>query len=114
MKKCRILFFLCHCSVFFVVVVETSSIMSIYLIQYILVHVINGGMRFIFKYWKRFGMCCQRVQGAFSVQSRDAYKFMEINPSSLSEEERNQQYVSITEKLKKINPDLPALCDTQE
>ncbi len=98
---------------FFVVVVETSSIMSIYLIKYILVHVINGGMRFIFQYWKIFGMCCQRVQGAFSIQSRDAYKFLEINPSSLSEEERKKQYVSITQKLKKINPDPPALCDAQ-
>ncbi|XP_016115299.1 uncharacterized protein [Sinocyclocheilus grahami] len=61
------------------------------------------------KYWKRFGMCCQRAEGVFSVQSRDAYKFLEINPSSLSEEERNQQYLSITEKLKKIYPEPPAL-----
>ncbi len=97
-----------------IIEVETSSIMSIYFIKYILVHMINGGMRFIFQYWKRFGMCCQRVQGAFSVQSRDAYKFLEINPSSLSEEERKKQYLSITEKLKKINPDPPALSDTQK
>ncbi len=96
-----------------IIEVETSLIMSIYLIKYILVYVINGGMPFIFQYLKRFGMCCQRVQGAFSVQSRDAYKFLEINLSSLSEEERNQQYLSITEKLKKINSDPPALCDTQ-
>ncbi|KAF4115026.1 hypothetical protein G5714_002515 [Onychostoma macrolepis] len=66
------------------------------------------------KYWKRFGICCQRAQGVFSVQSRDAYKFLEVNPSSLSEEERKRQYVSITEKLKKINPDPPALCNTQK
>ncbi|KTG47246.1 hypothetical protein cypCar_00049272 [Cyprinus carpio] len=65
------------------------------------------------KYWKKFGVCCQRAQGVFSVQSRHAYKFLEINPSSLSEEERNQQYLSITEKLKKINLDPPALSDTQ-
>ncbi len=97
-----------------IIEVETSSIMSIYFIKYILVHVINGGMRFIFQYWKRFGVCCQRVQGAFSVQSRDAYKFLEINPSSLSEEERKKQYLSIMEKLKKINPDPPALSDTQK
>ncbi len=96
-----------------IIEVETSSIMSIYLIKYILVHVINGGMHFIFQYWKRFGMCCQRVQGVFRVQSRDAYKFLEINPSSLSEEERKKQYVSITEKLNKIHPEPPALCDTQ-
>ncbi|XP_059403605.1 uncharacterized protein LOC132137746 isoform X1 [Carassius carassius] len=61
------------------------------------------------KYWKRFGVCCQKAQGVFSVQSRDAYKFLEVNPSSLSEEERKKQYLSITEKLKKINPKPPAL-----
>ncbi|XP_067234121.1 putative leucine-rich repeat-containing protein DDB_G0290503 [Chanodichthys erythropterus] len=55
-------------------------------------------------YWKRFGECCQRAQGIFSVQSKDAYKFLEVNPSSLSEAERNKQYNSIMEKLKKINP----------
>ncbi|XP_059366612.1 uncharacterized protein LOC132105464 [Carassius carassius] len=65
------------------------------------------------KYWKRFGVCCQRAQGVFSVQSKDAYKFLEINPSSLSEEERKKQYWSITKKLKKINPDPPALSDTE-
>ncbi|XP_048030853.1 uncharacterized protein LOC125258073 [Megalobrama amblycephala] len=56
------------------------------------------------KYWKRFGVCCQRAQGIFSLQSKDAYKFLEINPSSLSEDERKKQYTSIMEKLKKINP----------
>ncbi|XP_026099330.1 uncharacterized protein LOC113070304 [Carassius auratus] len=65
------------------------------------------------KYWKRFGLCCQKAQGVFSVQSRDAYKFLEVNPSSLSEEERKQQHSSITEKLKKIHPDPPALSDSQ-
>ncbi|XP_043093287.1 uncharacterized protein LOC122343046 [Puntigrus tetrazona] len=54
------------------------------------------------KYWKRFGTCCQKAQGIFSVQSRDEYKFLEINPSSLSEEERNRQYLSIKEKLNHI------------
>ncbi|CAM4724442.1 unnamed protein product [Leuciscus chuanchicus] len=56
------------------------------------------------KYWKRFGACCYRAQSIFSVQSKDAYKFLEINPSSLSENERKAQYKSIMEKLKKINP----------
>ncbi|KAG1931241.1 uncharacterized protein LOC120473233 [Pimephales promelas] len=56
------------------------------------------------KYWKRFGDCCQRAQGIFSVQSKDAYKFLEINPSSLSEDERKALYKSIMERLKKIDP----------
>lgn len=66
--------------------------------------VINAGVSLIFQYWKRFGLCCQRAQGIFSVQSKDAYKFLEINPSSLSQDERNKQYKTIMEKLKKINP----------
>lgn len=65
------------------------------------------------KYWKKFGVCCQKAQGVFSVQSRDAYKFLEVNPSSLSEDERKKQYLSITEKLNKINPNPPALSNTQ-
>ncbi|XP_016117146.1 uncharacterized protein, partial [Sinocyclocheilus grahami] len=56
------------------------------------------------KYWQRFGACSQRAQGVFSVQSKAAYKFLEINPSLLSEEERNKQYMSIMEKLKEISP----------
>ncbi|XP_067234454.1 uncharacterized protein [Chanodichthys erythropterus] len=57
------------------------------------------------QYWKRFGVCCQRAQGIFSIQSRTAYKFLEVNPSALSEAERNKQYESIMEKLRKINPE---------
>ncbi|KAI2666727.1 Serine--tRNA ligase [Labeo rohita] len=56
------------------------------------------------KYWQRFGACCQRAQGVFSIQSKNAYNFLEINPSSLSEEERKKQYMSVMEKLKKISP----------
>ncbi|XP_067233785.1 uncharacterized protein [Chanodichthys erythropterus] len=41
--------------------------------------------------WKRFGECCQRAQNIFSIQSRDAYKFLEVNPSSLSKDEWNKQ-----------------------
>ncbi|MCJ8736336.1 hypothetical protein PDJAM_G00258610 [Pangasius djambal] len=61
------------------------------------------------KYWKTFGICCQRAHGVFSVQPRDAYKFLEINPSSLSEEERKKEYLSIMEKLEKINPEPPLI-----
>ncbi|XP_048030864.1 uncharacterized protein LOC125258079 [Megalobrama amblycephala] len=52
--------------------------------------------------WKRFGECCQRAQGIFSIQSRTAYKFLEVNPSSLSKDEWNKQYESIMAKLKMI------------
>ncbi|ROI50559.1 hypothetical protein DPX16_0592 [Anabarilius grahami] len=36
------------------------------------------------KDWKKFGAGCQRAQNIFSVQSRTAYKFLEVNPSSFS------------------------------
>ncbi|XDV48202.1 hypothetical protein PO909_017654 [Leuciscus waleckii] len=58
----------------------------------------------VIAFWNSFGAECYRAQGIFSVQSKDAYKFLEINPSSLSENERNAQYKSIMERLKKINP----------
>ncbi|RXN33973.1 restin-like protein [Labeo rohita] len=54
-------------------------------------------------YWKRFGMSCQRAHGIFSVESKDAYKFLGINPSSLSEEDRQKEYSAVTEKLRNIN-----------
>ncbi|KAK9952874.1 hypothetical protein ABG768_016904 [Culter alburnus] len=55
--------------------------------------------------WQKFGVCCQRAQGIFSIQSRTAYKFLEVNPSSLSKDEWNYQYKSIMAKLRKINPE---------
>ncbi|XP_067234008.1 uncharacterized protein [Chanodichthys erythropterus] len=54
--------------------------------------------------WQIFGECCQRAQGIFSVQSRTAYKFLEVNPSALSKDEWKKQYDSIMEKLRRINP----------
>ncbi|XP_048031478.1 uncharacterized protein LOC125258533 [Megalobrama amblycephala] len=55
--------------------------------------------------WKTFGECCQRAQVIFSIQSRTAYKFLEINPSSFSEAERIEQYKFIMAKLRRINPE---------
>ncbi|KAK2870505.1 hypothetical protein Q8A67_024897 [Cirrhinus molitorella] len=70
------------------------------------------------EYWNTFGGCCQSAQGVFSVQSKDAYKFLEINPSSLSEDERMEQYKSVMKKLNQISPQgssKPAIteCDTE-
>ncbi|KAF4095503.1 uncharacterized protein LOC131533398 [Onychostoma macrolepis] len=56
------------------------------------------------EHWKSFGGCCRTVQGVFSVQSKDVYKFLEINPSSLSEDERKEQFESVMMKLKQISP----------
>ncbi|KAF4095502.1 hypothetical protein G5714_023105 [Onychostoma macrolepis] len=56
------------------------------------------------KYWQRFGECCQRAQVIFSIQSKDAYKFLETNPSSLSKDEWEKQRKSIMERLNEISP----------
>ncbi|XP_059380198.1 uncharacterized protein LOC132115838 [Carassius carassius] len=56
------------------------------------------------KCWQRFGDCCRRAQVIFSVQSEDAYKFLEMNPSSLSKDEWDEQHKSIIEKLNQISP----------
>ncbi|KAL0150645.1 hypothetical protein M9458_054062, partial [Cirrhinus mrigala] len=55
-------------------------------------------------YWQRFGECCQRAQGIFSIQCKDAYKFLETNPSSLSKDEWEKQHKSIMERLNQISP----------
>ncbi|XP_059380175.1 uncharacterized protein LOC132115792 [Carassius carassius] len=54
--------------------------------------------------WKKFGGSCRSAQGVFSIQSEDTYKFLEINPPSLSEDERKMLYESVMEKLKQISP----------
>ncbi|XP_051970189.1 uncharacterized protein LOC127634614 isoform X1 [Xyrauchen texanus] len=57
------------------------------------------------KCWTSFRVSCEKAQGMFSVQSRDAYKFLEISVSSLSQKEWNEQYQSLIEKMKSINPE---------
>ncbi|KTG03107.1 hypothetical protein cypCar_00028697 [Cyprinus carpio] len=54
--------------------------------------------------WKNFGISCMKANQIFSVQSNQAYKFLEINPSSLSTEEWQKEYESVKEKLEKIRP----------
>ncbi|XP_056306740.1 uncharacterized protein LOC130218552 [Danio aesculapii] len=60
------------------------------------------------QYWQKFSFCCLTAQGILSIQSRDAYKFLETDPSSLSPEEWNQEYQSVMEKLNKISQDSPS------
>ncbi|XP_026107945.1 uncharacterized protein LOC113079928 [Carassius auratus] len=54
--------------------------------------------------WNNFGGSCRSAQGVFSIQSEDTYKFLEINTSSLSEDERRMLYESVMEKLNQISP----------
>ncbi|KAG7487368.1 hypothetical protein MATL_G00022460 [Megalops atlanticus] len=54
------------------------------------------------KYWASFGAICLSVKGTFSVESKDAYKFLEFSPSSLSKEKWQEQYDSVQKQLKEV------------
>ncbi|XP_048031488.1 uncharacterized protein LOC125258545 [Megalobrama amblycephala] len=54
--------------------------------------------------WTKFGNSCKKANNIFSIQVNEAYKFLEINPSSLSKEEWQKEYESVKEKLQKIRP----------
>ncbi|KAK9952871.1 hypothetical protein ABG768_016901 [Culter alburnus] len=54
--------------------------------------------------WEKFGISCMKANKIFSIQSNNAYKFLEINPSSMSKEEWQKEYESVKEKLEKIRP----------
>ncbi|KAI2648201.1 50S ribosomal protein L29 [Labeo rohita] len=57
------------------------------------------------KHWKAFGEYCLSARGIFSLQTKDAYKFLETSPSSLSKEEWKRQYDAVIVQLNKICPD---------
>ncbi|XP_056108117.1 uncharacterized protein LOC130086034 [Rhinichthys klamathensis goyatoka] len=52
--------------------------------------------------WKVFGESCLTAKRAFSLQNKDAYKFLEFNPSSLSPEEWKRRYDVVKADLTKI------------
>ncbi|KAF4095329.1 hypothetical protein G5714_024407 [Onychostoma macrolepis] len=56
------------------------------------------------KHWKDFGESCLNARGIFSLQTKDAYKFLETSPSSLSPEEWKRHYDSVIVQLNKISP----------
>ncbi|KAF4095326.1 hypothetical protein G5714_024404 [Onychostoma macrolepis] len=56
------------------------------------------------EHWKSFGECCLNAKGVFSLQNKDAYKFLETSPSSLSPEEWKRQYDDVIVELNKISP----------
>ncbi|XP_016115979.1 uncharacterized protein [Sinocyclocheilus grahami] len=57
------------------------------------------------QHWKAFGESCLYARGIFSLQSKNAYKFLEISPSSLSKDEWKEQYNAVIVQLNKISPD---------
>ncbi|XP_048030848.1 paramyosin-like [Megalobrama amblycephala] len=54
--------------------------------------------------WTKFGINCMNANKIFCIQANDAYRFLEISPSSLSKEEWQKEYQSVKEKLEKIRP----------
>lgn len=56
----------------------------------------------IFQCWNQFGKCCQKANIILNVQSKDAYQFLETNPSSLSESQWEEQYKTVMKKLNQI------------
>ncbi|XP_048015572.1 uncharacterized protein LOC125248039 [Megalobrama amblycephala] len=56
-------------------------------------------------HWKAFGESCLNAKSIFSLQTKDAYKFLETSPSSLSPEEWKKEYDAVIVDLNKINPD---------
>ncbi|KAK2867470.1 hypothetical protein QQF64_023161 [Cirrhinus molitorella] len=55
--------------------------------------------------WKSFGESCMKAKSIFCLQTKDAYKFLETNPSSLSPVEWKEQYDAVIVELNKISPD---------
>ncbi|KAK2870511.1 hypothetical protein QQF64_021513 [Cirrhinus molitorella] len=53
--------------------------------------------------WTEFGISCMKGKKIFSIQSNQAYKFLEISPSSLSKEDWEKEYDNVKEKLEKIS-----------
>ncbi|KAL7872575.1 hypothetical protein SRHO_G00075580 [Serrasalmus rhombeus] len=66
------------------------------------------------KVWEVFGISCGKAVQIFRVQSKDAYSFLEIDPSSLSEDVWQKEYDSVKEKLQELKitvdpPSTPAI-----
>ncbi|CAM4573870.1 unnamed protein product [Leuciscus chuanchicus] len=54
--------------------------------------------------WNSFGEGCKKASVIFKLQTKDAYRFLEVSPSSLSKEEWQKAYESVKKQLEKIDP----------
>uniref|UniRef100_UPI0037E7BBB7 putative leucine-rich repeat-containing protein DDB_G0290503 n=1 Tax=Semicossyphus pulcher TaxID=241346 RepID=UPI0037E7BBB7 len=61
--------------------------------------------------WSKFRVGCISVRSIFALKNKDAYKFLEISPSSLTAEQWQQKYDNLKERLENFypTPDTPAL-----
>ncbi|XP_077074797.1 uncharacterized protein LOC143725863 [Siphateles boraxobius] len=53
--------------------------------------------------WCCFGVGCKRASVMFKLQTKDAYKFLEVSPSSLSKDEWQIEYESVKKRLEEID-----------
>ncbi|KAL7872573.1 hypothetical protein SRHO_G00075560 [Serrasalmus rhombeus] len=66
------------------------------------------------KVWEGFGLSCGKAVQIFRVQYKNAYSFLEIDPSSLSEDVWQKEYDSVKQKLQQLKitvdpPSTPAI-----
>nr|XP_055056774.1 uncharacterized protein LOC129441063 [Misgurnus anguillicaudatus] len=54
--------------------------------------------------WCSFGKGCKKASAIFKLNTRDAYKFLEVSPSSLSKEEWDKEYNSVKKQLEALGP----------
>ncbi|XP_067234545.1 uncharacterized protein [Chanodichthys erythropterus] len=54
--------------------------------------------------WGSFGAGCKKASVIFNHQTKDAYKFLEVSPSSLNKVEWENEYKCVKERLEKIDP----------
>ncbi|XP_067291137.1 chromosome partition protein Smc-like [Pseudorasbora parva] len=54
--------------------------------------------------WSSFGEGCKKASVIFKLQTKDAYRFLEVSPSSLSKEEWQKEYESVKKRLENIDP----------
>ncbi|XP_065106131.1 uncharacterized protein [Paramisgurnus dabryanus] len=54
--------------------------------------------------WGCFAAGCNKASAIFKLNTRDAYKFLEVSPSSLSKEEWAKEYDSVKKQLEELGP----------
>ncbi|KAG1926949.1 hypothetical protein F2P79_024566 [Pimephales promelas] len=52
--------------------------------------------------WNSFGAGCKKASAIFKLQTKDAYRFLEVSPSSLSKVAWEKEYESVKKQLEKI------------
>ncbi|XP_063078703.1 uncharacterized protein LOC134468758 [Engraulis encrasicolus] len=54
------------------------------------------------KAWRAFGQSCMKSKEIFDFQSKEAYRFLETNPASMSDAQKQQQIFEVNHRLKEL------------